>query len=101
MNSPPYGRPPGGARIAGQRPGSVRGRRRRMTQEPARSRCKALVKRGLLLLGSVLISLLAVEGVARLCLWLKPPSGHVSRWEYRQDHPPAYRGPAFDNTECR
>jgi hypothetical protein len=70
-----------------------------MRQPPGRSRCKTLAKRGLLALGSVVATLLAAEGIARFYLWLNPPTGHVSRWEYRKDHPPAYRGAPFDNTE--
>src|SRR5262245_974927 len=69
-----------------------------MSQQPARSRRKTLVQRGLLLLGSVLVAVLAAEGVARFILWQNPPTGHISRWEYRKGRPPAYRGAAFYNT---
>src|SRR5438128_7276333 len=69
-----------------------------MSHQTPRARCMALVKRGLLLLGSALVTLLAAEGAARCWLCLNPPTGHISRWEYRKAHPPAYRGAPFDNT---
>src|SRR5262245_19082223 len=97
MNSPLNGTAPAASRWMTIR---FRWRREsRMSQPQARSRCKTLAKRGLLAVASVLATLLAAEGVARLCLWLKPPTGHVSRWEYRKNQPPAYRGAPFYNTD--